>query len=77
MDRLDDLAAFVAVVDKHSQTAAARHLGRSLQSINRSLMALEQSVGVELIHRTTRQSSPTEAGICFLSAHQTGFDGYC
>ncbi len=65
MDRLDDLATFVAVVDKGGQTAAARHLGRSLQSVNRSLMALERSVGVQLVQRTTRQSSPTEAGLAF------------
>lgn len=65
MDRLDDLAAFVAVIDKGSQTAAARFLGRSLQSINRSLMALERSVGVELVLRTTRQSIATEAGLAF------------
>jgi DNA-binding transcriptional LysR family regulator len=65
LDRLDDLATFVAVVDKGGQTAAARHLGRSLQSVNRSLMTLERSVGVELVRRTTRQSSPTEAGLAF------------
>jgi DNA-binding transcriptional LysR family regulator len=65
MDGLDHLAIFVAVVDKGGQTAAARHLGRSLQAVNRSLMALEQSVGVELVQRTTRQSSPTEAGLAF------------
>jgi DNA-binding transcriptional LysR family regulator len=65
MDRLDDLAAFVAVIDMGSQSAAARCLGRSLQSINRSLMALERSVGVELVMRTTRQSTATEAGAAF------------
>jgi DNA-binding transcriptional LysR family regulator len=65
MDRLDDLATFVAVVDRGGQTAAARHLGRSLQSVNRSLMALERNLGVELVRRTTRQSGPTEAGLSF------------
>jgi DNA-binding transcriptional LysR family regulator len=65
MDRLDDLATFVTVVDKGGQTAAARHLGRSLQAVNRSLMALERSVGVQLVKRTTRRSSPTEAGLAF------------
>lgn len=65
MDRLDHLATFVAVVDKGGQTAAARHLGRSLQAVNRSLMALERSVGVQLVQRTTRQSGPTEAGLAF------------
>jgi len=52
-------------VEKGSQTTAARQLGRSLQSVNRSLATLERSVGVELIRRTTRQSIPTEAGLAF------------
>jgi len=65
MDRLDDIEAFIAIVEKGSQTAAARHLRRSLQSIGRSLTALERGAGVELLRRTTRQSHPTEAGLAF------------
>jgi DNA-binding transcriptional LysR family regulator len=65
MDRMDDLEAFLAIVEKGSQTAAARHLDRSLQSISRSLTALERGTGVELLRRTTRQSNPTEAGLAF------------
>lgn len=65
MDRLDDLEAFLAIVEQGNQTAAAKHLRRSLQSIGRSLVALERSVGVPLVRRTTRRSSPTEAGVTF------------
>jgi DNA-binding transcriptional LysR family regulator len=65
MQRLGDLQAFVAVVDKGSLTAAARQLGRSLQSISRSLTALEGELGVELVARTTRRSVATEAGLVF------------
>jgi DNA-binding transcriptional LysR family regulator len=65
MDRLDDIEAFLAVVEKGSLTAAARHLQRSLQSISRSLTTLERSVAVDLVRRTTRQSHPTEAGLAF------------
>ncbi len=63
MDRMSDLEAFVAIVEKGSQTAAAKHLRRSLQSVGRSLVALEHSVGVELVRRTTRRSQPTDAGV--------------
>jgi len=63
MDRMDDLEAFVAIVEKGSQTAAARHLRRSLQAIGRSLATLERNVGVELVRRSTRRSQPTEAGL--------------
>ena len=65
MERLDDLEAFMAIVEKGSQAAASRHLRRPLQSLNRSLIALERAVGVELIKRTTRRSEPTEAGRIF------------
>jgi DNA-binding transcriptional LysR family regulator len=65
MNRVDDLEAFLAIVEKGSQSAAARHLKRTLQSISRSLSSLERSVGVALIRRTTRQSHPTEAGLAF------------
>ncbi len=65
VDRIEDLAAFVAVVEQGSLTSAARHLGRSLQSVSRSLAALEGGLGVELVRRTTRRSAPTDAGIAF------------
>ena len=62
---MQDIEAFLAVIEAGSQTAAARRLGRSQQSVNRSLAALERSVGVELVRRTTRQSFATEAGAAF------------
>jgi DNA-binding transcriptional LysR family regulator len=65
MNRIEDYQALTAIVEKRSLTAAARHLGRSLQSVSRSLAALEQEVGVELIRRTTRHSNPTDAGLAF------------
>jgi DNA-binding transcriptional LysR family regulator len=67
MHRLEDLDAFIAVVEEGSLSAAARRLHRSLQSVSRSLAALERSIGAQLIRRTTRQSSQTEAGARFYS----------
>jgi DNA-binding transcriptional LysR family regulator len=63
VDRIEDYQAFVATVEKGSLTGAANQLGRSLQSVSRSLAALERDVGVELIRRTTRRSNPTDAGL--------------
>jgi DNA-binding transcriptional LysR family regulator len=65
MNRIEDYQAFTTIIEKRSLTAAARHLGRSLQSVSRSLAALEHEVGVELIRRTTRRSNPTDAGLAF------------
>src|SRR5687767_2030408 len=62
MHRLEDMEAFVAIVEEGSLTAAARRLRRSLQSVSRSLARLEESIGVPLLRRTTRRSRPTEGG---------------
>lgn len=67
MAELSGYAAFVAVAEQGSLTTAARHLGRSLQSVSRSLIALETELGVSLIRRTTRSSRPTEVGLAFLA----------
>ncbi|MFY3745339.1 LysR family transcriptional regulator [Anaeromyxobacter sp. Red801] len=63
--RLADLEAFVAVVEHGSLTAAARAMGRSLQAVSRSLAALERDLGVELVRRTTRRSSPSAPGLAY------------
>jgi len=65
MDRIEDFVAFVAIVEQGSLTAAARQVGRSLQSVSRSLASLERNLGVELLRRTTRSSHPTPAGLAF------------
>src|SRR5207302_10382820 len=63
--KLQNYEAFIAIVDTGNLTRAAARLNRSLQSISRSLAALEQQLGVELVRRTTRQARPTEAGMTF------------
>jgi DNA-binding transcriptional LysR family regulator len=65
MNRIEDYQAFAAIVEKQSLTAAAHHLARSLQSVSRSLAALERDVGIELIRRTTRRLGPSDAGLAF------------
>jgi DNA-binding transcriptional LysR family regulator len=65
MSRVEDLETFIAIVESGSLTAAARRLERPVQSVSRSLSTLEGGVGVELVRRTTRQLSPTEAGMEF------------
>ncbi|MDR7036315.1 DNA-binding transcriptional LysR family regulator [Methylobacterium sp. BE186] len=62
MDRLDELAIFVAIVDQGSLAAAARRLRRSAPAVTRALAGLEDRAGVRLIERTTRRLAPTEAG---------------
>jgi len=63
--KLHDYEAFIAIVDTGNLTRAAQRLRRSLQSVSRSLTALEAELGVVLIRRTTRTAQPTEAGLAF------------
>lgn len=62
MDRLDELAIFVAIIDSGSLAGAARQLRRSRPAVTRALAALEARTGARLIARTTRQLMATEAG---------------
>ncbi|MBC3381197.1 LysR family transcriptional regulator [Serratia fonticola] len=63
MDRLDELAIFVAVIQQGSLAGAARKLRRSAPAVTRAIAALEQRLGARLVERTTRRLAPTEAGL--------------
>jgi len=62
MNRLDDLAAFAAVVRARSFTRAAAQLGVSQSALSQTVRALERRLDLKLLNRTTRSVSPTEAG---------------
>lgn len=76
MDRLDELAVLVAVVDQGSLAAAARRLRRSPPAITRTLSALEDRIGIRLIERTTRRLSPTDAGLALAEQSRALLDAY-
>ncbi|MEP6549067.1 MAG: LysR family transcriptional regulator [Gammaproteobacteria bacterium] len=63
MDRLEELATFVAIIEAGSLVAAARRLQRSPPAVTRALSNLEDRMAVRLVERTTRRLSATEAGI--------------
>src|SRR5215475_14282007 len=62
MDRLDELAIFVRIVEEGSLARAGRRLRRSPPAVTRALASLEARVGLRLIDRTTRRLAPSEAG---------------
>ena len=62
MDRIDAIKAFIAAVDEGSLSGAARRLHRSSAAITRTIAYLEDDVGVELLHRTTRVQRLSDAG---------------
>lgn len=57
-----DLTLFVAVADSGSFNKAALGAGLSTPALSKRISRLEQDLGVQLIHRTTRRLSLTEAG---------------
>jgi len=59
---LDDIAAFVRIVDAGGITAAAAAMRVPKSSVSRRLARLERRLGTRLLHRTTRTVTPTEAG---------------
>ncbi|MEM5331942.1 LysR family transcriptional regulator [Paraburkholderia sp. JHI2823] len=65
MDRSQELAVFVAVVDAGSFIGAVDTLRMSKAAVSRYVDALEQRIGVRLLHRTTRRLSLTEEGRLF------------
>ncbi len=62
MNRLDELEAFVAVVEAGSFTLAAERLGSAKSAVSRRVSTLEARLGVELLRRTTRRLNLTETG---------------
>src|SRR6201989_155134 len=62
MDRLTSLAAFVRVVYTGGFSAAGRRLNMSTTMVSNHVQALEERLGVRLLHRTTRKVSLTEIG---------------
>ncbi|MEM9172154.1 MAG: LysR family transcriptional regulator [Pseudomonadota bacterium] len=65
MDKLGAMRTFTLVVDHGGFAAAARELGLSRSVVNRAVMGLEQSLGVQLLTRSTRKVAPTETGLAF------------
>jgi DNA-binding transcriptional LysR family regulator len=62
MQDLNDFRLFVEVVDQKGFAAAARRLGVPRSRLSRRIAMLEDSLGVRLVHRSTRSFAITEIG---------------
>lgn len=65
MGELESIRVFLAVAEQASFAAAARQLGLTPASVTRTVAALEDRLGVQLLVRTTRQVSLTSAGAVY------------
>ncbi|WP_426124526.1 LysR family transcriptional regulator [Pararhizobium sp. PWRC1-1] len=64
---LDELTAFLAVAETGSFVEASKKVGRDASILSRRISHLEARLGVQLLSRTTRQVSLTEAGTLYYS----------
>jgi DNA-binding transcriptional LysR family regulator len=62
MDRFASMSTFLAVIDSGSFSAAARRLGMPLATVSRRVSDLEDHLRVNLINRSTRKLTLTQAG---------------
>src|SRR5229473_2427086 len=62
MDKFDAVQMFVRVIEKGSFSAVAKERGIGQPAVSKHISALEDELGTELIHRTSRSIALTEAG---------------
>lgn len=65
MDRLTGMEIFVKAVEAGSFTAAGEAMQMSSQLVGKHIQKLEQYLGVQLLHRSTRRQSLTDFGRTF------------
>ena len=65
MDRITEMSCFVKTVESGSFAAAARMLSMLPQVVGKHVASLEERLGTQLLVRTTRSNSLTEAGQLF------------
>jgi DNA-binding transcriptional LysR family regulator len=72
---LNQVSAFVRVMESGSFTAAARTLGLPKSSVSRRVSALERSLRVRLLQRGTRKLVLTEAGRAYFERARSALGG--
>ena len=65
MDRFENMNTFIRVVEAGSISGAADKLSVAKSAVSRRLKELEEHLGVELFHRTTRRMNLTDTGRAF------------
>jgi DNA-binding transcriptional LysR family regulator len=68
VDRFEAMSVFAAVAEAQGFSAASRRLGMPLATVSRKVSELEQSLGVQLLARSTRRVSLTDTGRQYFEA---------
>jgi DNA-binding transcriptional LysR family regulator len=73
-ENFSDLAVFLTVAEERSFTRAAHKLGTSQSAVSQVVRRVEDSMGLKLLTRTTRNVSLTEAGEQLITTLRPAFD---
>lgn len=65
MDKIHAMQLFIRVAELESFSRAADSLGLPKGSVSRQIQALENGLGTQLLHRTTRRVSLTQDGMVY------------
>lgn len=76
MDWLQSIQSYLRVVDEGSFNGAARKLNTTSSAISKRIHWLEERIGVQLLKRTTRSVTQTEAGALFYQRAKVQIDGW-
>lgn len=75
-DRLVEMRVFKAVAESGSFTAAAQRLGLSQPFVSLMVTRLEKRLGVQLLHRSTRNQRMTSEGEAYLASARRLLDEF-
>lgn len=76
MDWIQSVQSYIRVVEEGSFNAAARKLNTTSSAISKRIQWLENKIGVQLLKRTTRSISQTEAGALFYEQAKSQLDSW-
>ncbi len=62
MDKFDAMQMFVRLIERGSFSAVAKERGIGQPAVSKQISALEDELGTELVHRTSRSIAMTDAG---------------
>jgi DNA-binding transcriptional LysR family regulator len=68
MDRFEAMSMLLTAIDEGSLSAAARALNVPIPTLSRKVAELEAALKTQLLTRTTRKLTLTDAGVAYVAA---------
>jgi DNA-binding transcriptional LysR family regulator len=74
VQHLDRVSVFIEVVRREGFSPAARYLGMTGSAVSKQVQSLERQLGIQLLTRTTRKVTLTEAGQLYFERARQALD---